>query len=74
MLSFFDVTMSIFMIIPVGVVNNNNNKCVYCNKVSITGLKLDIVTGTTPVKIVFLRSVTGPIYKVKYKVKYKVIS
>ncbi len=47
---------------------NNNNKCVHCNKVSITGLKLYIVTGTTPVKIVFIRYVTSPIYKVKYEI------
>jgi len=46
----------------------NNNKCLLCNKVSITELKLYIVKGTTPVKIVFLRHVTSSIYKVKYEI------
>jgi|GEM_PF-5184760 hypothetical protein len=48
----------IFMIIPVGAINNNIN-CVQDNKVSIPGFKLNMVTGATSAKIRFLESFTG---------------
>jgi len=58
----------LFMIAPVGAVSFPNNSCVPCNTVSITGLKLHMVTGITPIKVGFFGSVKGPVSKVKYTV------
>lgn len=56
--SFMMLLCVIFMIIPVGAINNNIN-CVQDNKVSIPGFKLNMVTGATSAKIRFLESFTG---------------
>lgn len=55
------------MVIPVRAVNSHN-KDLHCDKVSITGLKLHVITGTTPIKVGFIRYVKGPVSKVKYVV------
>ena len=57
----------IFMIAPAGAVNSHN-KDLHCDKVLITGLKLHVLTGTTPMKVGFIGYVKGPVSKVKYTV------
>ena len=57
----------IFMVSPVGAVSSHN-KDLHCDKVSITGLKLHVVTGTTLIKVGFIGYVKGPVSKVKYAV------
>src|SRR5271157_1470624 len=57
----------IFMVSPVGAVSSHN-KDLHCDKVSITGLKLHVVTGTTPIKVGFIGYVKGPVSRVKYAV------
>jgi hypothetical protein len=51
--SFLILLFIIFMISPVGAVSSPD-LCVPCNKVPITGLKLQVVTGITPIKVGFI--------------------
>jgi hypothetical protein len=52
----------IFIISRVGAISSHNN-CVHYNKVSITGFKLNIVTGATPLRIGFIEYVKDLVSK-----------
>jgi|GEM_PF-4229157 hypothetical protein len=54
------------MIAPVGAVNFRNN-CVHCDKILITGLKLNVVTRTTYMKVEFIGSVIYLILKLNIR-------
>jgi len=55
------------MIAPVEAVNSHN-KCVDCSKISITGLKLNVVTETIPIKVGFIGFFKDPTSRVRYTV------
>ncbi len=55
------------MIAPVEAVNSHN-KCVDCSRISITGLKLNVVTETIPIKVGFIGFFKDPTSRVRYTV------
>jgi len=47
---------------------NSHKKCVDCSKISITGLKLNVLTETVPIKVEFIGFFKDPISRIRYTV------